>query len=160
MVVGLDYTNPNLNPYEEFQRFKTHPLIRSVLEKGTCISYGARSLNEGGYFSLPKLTFPGGMLAGCSAGFLNVMKIKGAHNAMKSGVLAAETICSKGTLEEGMEIKEYEEAVKKSWIYDELYRSRNFKGSFKYNIYSGLIYGGFDGFISKVNLKFIILIGQ
>lgn len=150
MVVGLDYTNPHLSPYEEFQRFKTHPLVRRVLEKGNCISYGARALNEGGYFSIPKLTFPGGLLAGCSAGFLNVMKIKGAHNAMKTGILAAEAIHGRGTTNPGDEVREYEEAVKKSWVWDELYRSRNFKGSFKYNIYTGLLYGGFDGFISKV----------
>jgi electron-transferring-flavoprotein dehydrogenase len=92
LIVGLDYKNPYLNPYEEFQRLKTHKAIRNVLENGECISYGARTLNEGSYFSLPKLTFPGGMLTGCSAGFLSVMKIKGTHNAMKSGMVAAETI--------------------------------------------------------------------
>ena len=90
MVVGLDYKNPTLSPYEEFQLWKTHPLISKTLEKGQCISYGARSLNEGGYYSIPKLTFPGGVLVGCSAGFLDVMKIKGSHNAMKSGIVAAE----------------------------------------------------------------------
>ncbi|CAD8136067.1 unnamed protein product [Paramecium octaurelia] len=149
LVVGLDYPNPNLSPYQEFQNLKRHPKISRYLKNGTCISYGARVLNEGGYFSIPKLTFPGGMLAGCSAGFLNVMKIKGSHNAMKSGMLAAETICAKQNVEPGSELVEYEDAVKSSWIYDELYRSRNFKGSFQYNIYSGLIYGAFDGFISK-----------
>jgi len=92
MVVGLDYKNPSINPYEEFQQLKTHPIIEKTLQKGNCISYGARSLNEGGFFAIPKLTFPGGMLVGCSAGFLNVMKIKGSHNAMKSGIVAAETI--------------------------------------------------------------------
>lgn len=121
------------------------------MEGGTCIGYGARCINEGAYYSVPKLTFPGGMLAGCSAGLLNVMKIKGTHNAMKSGMLAAEIIAGRGTLSLGEELAEYEEAVKKSWIWDELYRSRNFKGSFKYNIYSGLLYGGFDSFISKGN---------
>ena len=92
MVIGLDYKNPSTNPYEEFQLLKTHPIIKKILKKGNCISYGARSLNEGGYFAIPKLTFPGGMLVGCSAGFLNVMKIKGTHNAMKSGIVAAEAI--------------------------------------------------------------------
>lgn len=91
-VVGLDYENPYLNPYEEFQKFKTHPYIRKVLDGGECLSYGARCLNEGGYHAIPKLTFPGGMLAGDSAGFLNVAKVKGSHNAMKSGMLAAESI--------------------------------------------------------------------
>ena len=92
LVVGLDYDNPYLNPYEEFQKFKTHKEIRKVLEGGECISYGARCLNEGGFHAIPKLTFPGGMLAGDSAGFLNVMKIKGTHNAIKTGMLAAESI--------------------------------------------------------------------
>jgi electron-transferring-flavoprotein dehydrogenase len=91
-VVGLDYKNPYLNPYKEFQRFKTHPEISHYLKDGKCIKYGARALNEGGYYSLPKLTFPGGMLAGCSAGMLNVAKIKGANSAIVSGTIAAEQI--------------------------------------------------------------------
>ena len=107
-------------------------------------------MNEGGYFSIPKLTFPGGMLAGCSAGFLNVMKIKGAHNAIKSGMLAAESIVKKKVIDYGEEVSEYENAIKKSWIYDELYRSRNFKGSFKLSLFGGLLYGAFDAFITKV----------
>jgi len=97
MVVGLDYKNPYLNPYEEFQRLKTHPEYSKYLEGGECISYGARVLNEGGYHAIPKLTFPGGMLAGCSAGFLNVAKIKGTHNAMKTGMLAADEIFKQGS---------------------------------------------------------------
>ena len=92
LVVGLDYKNPYLNPYELFQQYKTHPQIRKILEGGECLSYGARCLNEGGYHAIPKLTFPGGMLAGDSAGFLNVAKIKGSHNAIKTGMLAAESI--------------------------------------------------------------------
>ena len=95
LVVGLDYKNPYLNPYEEFQRLKTHKEISKILEGGECISYGARTLNEGGFNAVPKLHFPGGMLAGCSAGFLNVAKIKGSHNAMKTGMLAAEEIFNK-----------------------------------------------------------------
>jgi electron-transferring-flavoprotein dehydrogenase len=91
-VVGLDYENPYINPYELFQQYKTHPVIRRVLQGGECLSYGARCLNEGGYHAIPKLTFPGGMLAGDSAGFLNVAKIKGSHNAIKTGMLAAESI--------------------------------------------------------------------
>jgi electron-transferring-flavoprotein dehydrogenase len=92
LVVGLDYKNPYFNPYEEFQRFKTHKDIRKMLEGGECISYGGRVLNEGGFHAIPKLTFPGGMLAGDSAGFLNVAKIKGSHNAIKTGMMAAESI--------------------------------------------------------------------
>ena len=87
-VVGLQYKNPYLNPYEEFQRVKTHRVMRRFLEGGKCIQYGARAISAGGYFAIPKLTFPGGLLVGCSAGFLNVMKIKGAHNAIKSGIVA------------------------------------------------------------------------
>jgi electron-transferring-flavoprotein dehydrogenase len=92
MVVGLDYKNPFLNPYREFQRWKHHAAIAKHLQGGECISYGARCLNEGGFHAIPKLTFPGGMLAGDSAGFLNVAKIKGSHNALKTGMLAAESI--------------------------------------------------------------------
>jgi electron-transferring-flavoprotein dehydrogenase len=92
MVVGLDYPNPYLSPYQSFQQWKHHPLQRNLLEGGRCISYGARTLNEGGFQAVPKLTFPGGALIGCSAGFLNVPKIKGSHNAMKSGMVAAEAI--------------------------------------------------------------------
>jgi electron-transferring-flavoprotein dehydrogenase len=92
MVVGLDYKNPYLNPYQEFQRWKTHPEIQSQLKNGRCVAYGARCLNEGGYHSIPKLTVPGAVLIGCSAGFLNSVKIKGSHTAIKSGMLAAEAI--------------------------------------------------------------------
>lgn len=88
LVVGLDYANPNLSPYREFQKYKLHPRIKSVLDGGECVAYGARALNEGGFQSIPKLVFPGGMLIGCSAGFVNVPKIKGTHNAMKSGTPA------------------------------------------------------------------------
>ena len=91
-VVGLDYENPYLNPYREFQRWKHHPDVKKHLEGGECISYGARVLNEGGYHAIPKLTFPGGALIGCSAGFLNSVKIKGSHTALKSGMVAAEAI--------------------------------------------------------------------
>lgn len=91
-VVGLDYPNPYLSPYQEFQRWKHHPAIKSTLEGGTCISYGARCINEGGWQAVPKLTFPGGLLVGCSAGFVNVPKIKGTHTAMKTGMLAADTM--------------------------------------------------------------------
>lgn len=92
-VIGLDYSNPWISPFQEFQRFKNHPKIRPIFEGGTRIAYGARALNEGGFQSMPKLTFPGGCLIGCAAGFLNVPKIKGTHYAMKSGMLAAESVC-------------------------------------------------------------------
>jgi len=95
---------------------KTHPDFRKILEGGQCISYGARVLNEGGYHAIPKLTFPGGMLAGCSAGFLNVAKIKGTHNAMKTGMLAAESIFRSFDELEGKELKDYEVSVRESWV--------------------------------------------
>jgi electron-transferring-flavoprotein dehydrogenase len=123
MVIGLDYTNPYLNPYEEFQRLKTHKAFRGLLEGGECISYGARVLNEGGFHAIPRLTFPGGMLAGCSAGFLNVAKIKGSHNAMKTGMLAAEAIFDAAKNENGLEnadITSYEKNVRNSWVAEEL----------------------------------------
>jgi electron-transferring-flavoprotein dehydrogenase len=111
-VIGLDYTNPYLSPFQEFQRFKTHPKVKSIFEGGTRIAYGARALNEGGFQSIPKLTFPGGCLVGCGAGFMNVPKIKGSHYAMKSGMLAAESACElifSGVSQEtvGLEPKDY-----------------------------------------------------
>lgn len=132
MVVGLDYKNPYLNPYEEFQRWKTHPSVRKYFEGGDCVSYGARVLNEGGFHAIPKLTFKGGMLAGCSAGLLNVAKIKGTHNAMKSGMLAAEEILNEigisGSSDSlaDKELSGYEQALHDSWIKPGLYKSRNF----------------------------------
>ena len=123
-VVGLDYKNPYLNPYEEFQKLKTHKEFKQVLDGGSCISYGARVLNEGGYHAIPKLTFPGGMLAGCSAGFLNVAKIKGSHNAMKTGMLAAEAIFDNYKKNDdevtGDELLDYEKNVRSSWVAEEL----------------------------------------
>lgn len=144
MVVGLDYKDPYINPYEEFQKFKTHPQVKKYLENGECIAYGARALNEGGYHSLPKLTFKGGMLTGCSAGFLNVAEIKGTHHAMKSGITAAETIfeaMNKGEDITGKELTEYEDSMKKSWVYSDLKKWRNFKLGFKKNLWMGLIHG-------------------
>ena len=144
-VVGLDYENPYLSPYEEFQRFKTHPKIKSYFENGRRIAYGARALNEGGLQSLPKLTFPGGVLVGCEAGTLNTPKIKGSHTAMKSGMLAAEAafeaILSGRELDE---LVEYTDAFKKSWIYKELSDARNVRPGFKWGLYGGMLYAGID----------------
>lgn len=112
---------------------KTHPEIKKLLENGECLSYGARCLNEGGYHAIPKLTFPGGMLAGDSAGFLNVAKIKGAHNAMKTGMLAAESIYEqvlKGEDLSEVELVKYEKNVRDSWVVRELKESRNFQAGF------------------------------
>ena len=126
-IVALNYENPYLSPYQEFQRWKLHPSIRKYIEGGSRIAYGARAVNKGGLQSLPKLVFPGGLLVGCDAGFLNGVKIKGAHTAIKTGMLAAESIYEalKGGGERSM-LATYEEAVHTSWVYDELYRARNF----------------------------------
>ena len=144
-VVGLDYGNPYLSPYDEFQRFKTHPKIRPTLEGGRRVAYGARALNEGGLQSLPKLTFPGGVLIGCEAGTLNMPKIKGTHTAMKSGMLAAETALE--ALAAGAEPREligYAEAFRNSWAWRELHAARNVRPSFKWGLVGGTIYTGID----------------
>ena len=139
-VVGLDYKNPYINPYEEFQKFKTHKEIRKFLEGGRCISYGARTMNSSGFYSIPKMAFPGGLFVGCSAGLLNVSKIKGAHNAIRSGIIAAQTI-NEVIINNKKDIgKLYESNFRKSPIYAELYRSRNFKGGYKSGLFSGMIH--------------------
>jgi len=145
-VVGLDYRNPHLSPYEEFQRFKTHPKIRDTFEDGRRIAYGARALNEGGIQSLPKLTFPGGVLVGCEAGTLNTPKIKGSHTAMKSGMLAADAAFDAltGGAEGGDELTGYADAFRKSWVYDELWKARNFRPAFKWGLFGGTLYNGLD----------------
>ena len=144
-VVGLDYKNPYLSPYEEFQRFKSHPAIRPTLEGGRRISYGARALNEGGLQCLPKLHFPGGVLVGCDAGTLNMPKIKGTHTAMKSGMLAAESAFSaiiNGRAND--ELVQYGIAFKASWAGRELYVARNVRPSFKWGLLAGTLYTGAD----------------
>ncbi len=149
-VVGLDYENPHLSPFEEMQRFKTHPAIRPMLEGAKRIAYGARALNEGGLQSLPKLVFPGGALIGCAAGFLNVPKIKGSHNAMKTGMLAAEAAFEalSGAGEGGetpAELTAFPEKFEKSWVYEELHKARNFRPAFsKWGLYGAMLYGGLD----------------
>ena len=129
-VIGLDYKNPHLSPFDEFQRFKTHPAIRKIIEGGKRISYGARALIEGGFQSLPKMFMPGALLVGCDAGTLNMPKIKGSHTAMKSGMIAAETIDEHFKLKKYLSI--FEEKFKNSWVYDELYKARNVKPSFSW----------------------------
>ncbi len=146
-VTGLDYRNPYLSPFEEMQRFKTHKAIRSYLEGGRRLAYGARALVEGGLQSLPKLTFPGGVLIGDTAGFLNVPKIKGNHTAMKSGMLAAEEIAKilQGD-ETSRECTGYETAFQKSWVYKELYKVRNIRPGFHWGMWIGLLHGAFQTF--------------
>ena len=147
-VIGLDYANPHLSPFEEFQRFKTHPKVRDVFEGGRRVSYGARALNEGGFQSIPKLTFPGGCLVGCTAGFLNVPKIKGTHTAMKSGMLAAEAVFE-ALDSAGAEPVAYAEKMEKSWLWDELYRVRNIRPGFNKGLWLGMAYAGLDTYILR-----------
>jgi len=144
-VIGLDYANPHLNPFEEMQRFKTHPAIRGTFEGGRRIAYGARALNEGGLQSIPKLTFPGGALIGCSAGFVNVPKIKGSHTAMKTGMLAADAVFEAlGVETPPAELDAYPEALRQSWVWDELSRARNIRPSFHNGFWAGLCYSALD----------------
>jgi electron-transferring-flavoprotein dehydrogenase len=144
-VVGLGYANPYLSPFEEFQRYKTHPAIRTFLEGGRRISYGARAIAAGGLQSLPKLTFPGGALAGDDAGFLNASRIKGTHAAMKSGMLAAEAAFEAlGAGRAHDELAAYPRAFESSWLYHELHRARNFKPWMSKGLYTGTLMVGID----------------
>jgi electron-transferring-flavoprotein dehydrogenase len=153
LVVGLDYQNPWLDPFQELQRFKTHPMITSLLTGGERLAYGARALNEGGWQSLPKLTFPGGALIGDAAGFLNVPKIKGTHTAMQSGMLAAEAcfellVAENSNTTIQVELTSYPEKVNSSWISQELYAVRNIRPGFKLGLIPGLINAAFETYIT------------
>ncbi len=146
-IVALNYRNPHLSPFSEFQRWKLHPKIRCYLEGGKRIAYGARAVNKGGLQSLPKLTVPGGLLIGCAAGFLNGAKIKGAHTAIKTGMLAAEGIHVALASNEagGEELRAFEEGVKASWVYKELHQSRNFgPGLHKFGNFWGAAFAFID----------------
>jgi electron-transferring-flavoprotein dehydrogenase len=148
LIIDLNYSNPHLSPYEEFQRFKQHPEIRTVLEGGKRLSYGARAITKGGLNALPRQHFPGGLLLGCDAGTLNFAKIKGAHTAMKSGMLGAETVFDAHLSNESQasDLTRYAEAVRSSWLYDELYRGRNF-GPALHRF--GLLLGGAFNFVDQ-----------
>ncbi len=144
-VIGLDYKNPYLSPYEEFQRFKTHKSVRPILDGGRRVSYGARALNEGGWQSLPKFSFPGGCLIGCDAGTLNTPKIKGTHTAMKSGMIASELVFKKILNgDEGDELEDFQDQFNKSWAGKELKAARNVRPSFKYGLKLGMVLTGID----------------
>ena len=145
-VVGLDYQNPTLDPFKEFQRFKQHPAIRPLFEGGKRIAYGARALNEGGLQSLPTLHMPGGAMIGCAAGFLNVPKIKGSHTAMASGMMAAEE-AMRVVAAGGSDMSGYEAALKASWVWKELHAVRNVRPAFRYGLIPGLLYAAFDTLI-------------
>ena len=149
-VVGLAYENPYLSPYEEFQRYKTHPAIRGFFEGGKRLSYGARAITAGGLQSLPKLTFPGGALIGCDAGFLNASRIKGSHTAMKSGMLAAEAAFDAIAAERAQdELSAYTTAFEQSWLHEELHVARNFKPWMSKGLYTGTLMVGIDQLIFR-----------
>jgi len=145
-VTGLDYQNTWLSPFEEMQRWKTHPAIRAHIEGGKRLGYGARAISAGGLLSLPKLVFPGGALVGCDAGTLNAARIKGSHAAIKSGMLCAEAICEAVFKNDRRhdELKSYPEAFEKSWLFDELNQARNFKQWFKKGNWVGMLMTGIE----------------
>ena len=149
-VIGLNYENPYLSPYEEFQRYKTHPAIRPYFEGGKRISYGARAITAGGLQSLPKLVFPGGALIGCEAGFLNASRIKGSHAAIKSGMLAADAAFDAIAADRQQdELSAYPQAFKQSWLYEELYKARNFKPAMSKGLIAGTVLVGIDQLLFK-----------
>ncbi len=157
-VVALDYANPYLSPFHEFQRYKNHPAIRPILEGGRRVSYGARAINEGGLQSIPKLVFPGGALIGCSAGFVNVPRIKGTHNAMKTGMLGAEA-AFKAIAEgrSGDQLTSYPKAFEASWAYTDLKKVRNVRPALnKFGARFGTLYGGLDMWLNSLGLGFLL----
>ena len=141
-VIGLDYKNPYLSPYDEFQQFKTHPDVKKLLQGGKRISYGARALIEGGLQSLPQMHMPGALLIGCDAGTLNMPKIKGSHTAMKSGIIAAEVI--ENHISKNEDLSSYEDKFKNSWVHKELHQARNVKPSFQWGLIPAMIFTGID----------------
>jgi len=156
-VVHLSYENPHLSPFDEFQRFKTHSAIRGTFEGGKRIGYGARAINEGGLQSIPKLVFPGGALIGDAAGFLNVPRIKGVHNAMKTGMLGAEAAFA--ALGEGRtrdELAAYPEALRHSWVYEDLYKVRNVKPGLKWGLWLGTLHGGLHMWLNDLGLGALV----
>jgi electron-transferring-flavoprotein dehydrogenase len=156
-VVHLNYANPHLSPFDEFQRFKEHPDIRPIFEGGKRVSYGARAISEGGLQSIPKLTFPGGALIGCAAGFVNVPRIKGSHNAMKSGMLAAEAVFARLAQggEGGDEITDYPAALKASWVWEDLRKVRNVKPSLRFGLLLGTAMSGAYMWLESLGLGFL-----
>lgn len=155
-VTGLDYQNPWLNPFEEMQRWKTHPAVRAHIEGGKRLGYGARAITAGGLLSLPKLVFPGGALVGCDAGTLNAARIKGSHAAIKSGMLCAEAICDAVFKHDRRhdELTSYAEAFDKSWLHDELHQARNFKQWFKKGNWVGMLMTGIEHWLlPRLGLK-------
>ncbi|MFO1312644.1 MAG: electron transfer flavoprotein-ubiquinone oxidoreductase [Burkholderiales bacterium] len=156
-VVHLNYDNPHLSPYDEFQRFKTHPAIRPTFEGGKRLAYGARAINEGGLQSVPKLAFPGGALIGCSAGFVNLPRIKGSHNAMKVGMLGAESaFAALGAGRAHDTLADLDEAWRKSWVYEDLYKVRNVKPGLKWGMWLGSLHGGVHMWLNDLGLGALV----
>ncbi len=157
-IIALDYDNPWLSPFEEFQRWKHHPKIAATLKGGKRVAYGARAVNKGGLQSLPKTVFPGGLLVGCDAGFLNGAKIKGSHTAMKTGMLAAEAVFDAVQADSrGDELVAYEDAVARSWVHEELHRSRNFGPALhKFGTFLGAGFAFFDQNIARGRMPFTL----
>ena len=149
MIIGLDYKNPYLSPYQELQRFKLHPKIKPLFANAERINYGARALNEGGLQSMPQLTFPGGLLVGCGAGMLNVAKIKGSHNAMRSGIIAADALLIALKNSKPKYVHGYHAKLTNSKVGHELYLTRNIRPAFHYGFWAGLTYAAFDSFILR-----------
>lgn len=148
LIIGLDYQNPHLDLYQEFQNFKRHPQISKILTDGRCTAYGARALTEGGVQSIPTLDFPGGALIGCAAGFMNVAKLKGTHTAMGSGILAADSVVQALATQQHS-LMAYDTALRKSWIYAELFKARNIRPAFQWGLLPGLLYAGLESFIFR-----------
>ena len=156
-VVGLNYSNPWLSPFEEFQRYKTHPAIRSFLEGGRRVAYGARAITAGGFNALPRFVFPGGCLVGCEAGFLNASRIKGSHAAIKTGMLAAEAAFEAlGAGRSHDELRGYADAFSESWLHDELYRARNFKPAMSKGLWLGTALVGIDQVLFRGRAPFTL----
>ena len=156
-VVHLDYANPHLSPYDEFQRFKTHPSIRETFAGGKRLAYGARAINEGGLQSVPRLAFPGGALIGCSAGFVNLPRIKGSHNAMKTGMLGAEAAFA--ALVDGRsrdQLHSLDEAWRTSWVYEDLWKVRNVKPGLKWGLWAGMLHGGVHMWLNDLGLGALV----
>jgi len=156
-VVHLDYANPHLSPYDEFQRFKTHPAIRDTFAGGKRLAYGARAINEGGLQSVPRLTFPGGALIGCSAGFVNLPRIKGSHNAMKTGMLGAEAAFAALRDDRSRDtLGTYDESWRKSWVYEDLWKVRNVKPGLKWGLWVGMAHGGLNMWLNDLRLGALV----
>jgi electron-transferring-flavoprotein dehydrogenase len=156
-VIHLNYENPYLSPYDEFQRFKTHPAIRDTFAGGKRLGYGARAINEGGLQSVPNLAFPGGALVGCAAGFVNLPRIKGSHNAMKTGMLAAESAFAAVTSGRAQDIlADYAKDWRGSWVYDDLYKVRNVKPGLKWGMWLGTLHGGLHMWLNDIGLGALV----